>query len=85
MSARAQQADRAIVVFLVKILNLNFSIEILALFEGRESRDFALDVTQSLILLELKIELKVLDPLSLIFAFFCDCFYILPELDEFVL
>ena len=85
MFARAQQTDRAIVVFLVKILNLNFSLEILALFEDRRSRDFALDVTQSLILLELKIELKVLDPLSFIFAFLRDCFYILPELDEVVL
>ena len=85
MFARAQQTDRAIVVFLVKILNLNFSLEILALFEDRKSRDFALDVIQSLILLELEVKLKVFDPLSLVFALLCDLIYILSQLREIIL
>ena len=58
---------------------------ILILFEGWESRGFALNVTQPLILFELKIKLKVLDSLSFIFAFLRNRFYILPELDEIVL
>ena len=84
MPARTQQADRAIVVFLIKILNLNLSLECLTPFESLESRHFALDVTQSLILLKLEIKLEVLDPLSFIFTFLRDCFYILFKPDEVI-